>query len=80
MFISQILFICVKDGLPDFSWKIHLVAFEWAASFCSFSIIMIIYSIEFFISALADGLSLGFEWQQVSSSLQETFQYSGRSQ
>ena len=32
--------------------------------------------IEFFTSVLADGFSLEFEWQQVSSSLQ----YSGRPQ
>ena len=30
--------------------------------------------------ALADGFSLEFEWQQVSSSLQDSSQYSGRSQ
>ena len=29
--------------------------------------VIIIYSFEFFTSALADGLSLEFEWQQVSS-------------
>ena len=43
-------------------------------------IIIIIYSLEFFTSALADGLSLEFECQQVSSSLQDSSQYSGRSQ
>ena len=43
-------------------------------------IIIIVYSLEFFTSALADGLSLEFEWQQVSSSLQDSSQYSGRSQ
>ena len=43
-------------------------------------IIIIIYSLEFFTSALADGLSLEFEWQQVSSSLQDFSQYSGLSQ
>ena len=32
-------------------------------------IIIIIYSLEFVTSALADGFSLEFEWQQVSSSL-----------
>ena len=42
--------------------------------------ITIIYSFEFFTSVLADGLSLEFEWQQVSSSLQDSSQYSGRSQ
>ena len=34
---------------------------------------------EFFTSALADGLTLEFERQQVSSSLQGSSQYSGRS-
>ena len=43
-------------------------------------IIIIIYSLEFFTSALADGLSLEVESQQVSSSLQDSSQYSGRSQ
>ena len=33
-----------------------------------------------FTSALADGLSLKFEWYQVSSSLQDSSQYSGLSQ
>ena len=51
---------------------------------CCFSIIIIIiiiiYSLElFFTSAIADGLSQEFEWQQVSSSLQNSL-YSGRSQ
>ena len=35
--------------------------------------------LEFFISVLADGFSLEFEWQQVSSSLQDSSQDSGRS-
>ena len=35
--------------------------------------------LEFFTSALADGLSLEFEWQQVTSSLQDSSQYSDRS-
>ena len=42
-------------------------------------IIIIIYSLEFFTSALADGLSLEFEWHQVSS-LQDSSQYSSRLQ
>ena len=36
--------------------------------------------LEFFTSALADGFSLEFEWNQVSSSLQNSSQYSGRPQ
>ena len=43
-------------------------------------IIIIIYSLEFFTSALADGLSLEIEWQQVSSNLMDSSQYSGQSQ
>ena len=42
-------------------------------------IMIVIYSLEFFTSALADGFSLEFEWQQVSSSLQGSSQYSGHS-
>ena len=42
-------------------------------------IIIIIYSLVF-TSALVDGLPLEIEWQQVSSSLQESSQDSGRSQ
>ena len=43
-------------------------------------IIIIIYSLEFFTSVLADGLSLEFEREEVPSSLQDSSQYSGRSQ
>ena len=42
--------------------------------------IIIIYSLEFSPSAFADGLSLEFEWQQVSSSLRDSSPNSGRSQ
>ena len=41
---------------------------------------VIIYSLAFFISALSDGISLEFDWLQVSSSLQDSSQYSGPSQ
>ena len=48
---------------------------------CPFIIIIIIITpLEFFTSVLADGFSLEFEWQQVSSSLQDSSQYSGRPQ
>ena len=40
-------------------------------------IIIIIYSSEFFTSELVDGLSLKFEWEQVSSSLHDSSQFSG---
>ena len=43
-------------------------------------IITIFTPLEFFTSVLADGFLLEFEWQQVSSSLQDSSQYSGRPQ
>ena len=43
-------------------------------------LLLLLLLLEFFTPALADGLSLEFEWQQVSSSLQDSSQYSGRSQ
>ena len=43
-------------------------------------IIIILLIWEFFPPALADCLPLEFEWQHVSSSLQDSSQYSGRSQ
>ena len=45
----------------------------------TWSVLIFLHYLKLFISALADGLSLEFEWQQVSSSLQESFQYSSRS-
>ena len=46
---------------------------------CFLRIIIIFTHREFFTSAFADGLSLESEWQ-VSSSIQDSSQYSGRSQ
>ena len=51
--------------------------------FCSsyiFLLIIILLLGFFFTKALADGLSLKLQWQQVSSSLQDSSRYSGRSQ
>ena len=44
------------------------------------NIIIIIIILEFFTSVLADGFSLEFEWQQVSSSVLDSSQDSGRPQ
>ena len=41
--------------------------------------IIILLLWEFFTPALADGLSLEFEWQQISASIWNSSQYSGRS-
>ena len=45
------------------------------------SLLLLLFTLlEFFTLVLADGFSLEFEWQQVSSSLQDSSQDSGRSQ
>ena len=59
---------------------ILFICYGSRAYYCSCRIIIIIYSLEFFTSALADGLSLEIEWQQVSPSLQDSSQYSSRLQ
>ena len=43
-------------------------------------LLLLFTPLEFFTSVLADGFSLEFEWQQVSTSLQDSSQYSGRPQ
>ena len=58
----------ISSNVHCFSHPLHII------------IIITIYSLEFFKSALADNLSLKFEWQQVSSSLKDSAQYSGCSQ
>ena len=50
------------------------------ASLIEFGNIIIITPLDFFTSVLVDGFSLEFERQQVSSSHQDSSQYSGRSQ
>ena len=42
-------------------------------------LLLLLFPWKFFISTLADGLSLKFEWQQISSSLHDFSQYSGQS-
>ena len=59
----------------NYNWCRRLVCMYVCMYVCI--IIIIIYSLEFFTSALADGFSLESEWQQVSSSLRDSSQYSG---
>ena len=61
---------------------VHMIKFKFLAQFPvdHFAHIIITTLLEFFTSALADGFSLEFEWQQVSSSFQDSSQYSGRFQ
>ena len=55
-------------------WKVVIIRIV-----CTY-LLLVFTPWEFFISVLADGLSLEFEWEQVSSNLQESSQYSSRSQ
>ena len=63
--------LCV-DVLPLFIWRM-------VSSILQAEQIIIIIIMEFFTSVLTDGFSLEFEWQLVSSSLQDSSQDSGRS-
>ena len=58
----------------------NLFSFKWKGFFVSNIRALLFTPLEFFTSALADDFSLEFEWQQVSSSRQDSSQYSGRSQ
>ena len=53
------------------------IPMSWQYILC---VLLLFTLLEFFTSVLADGLSLEFEWEQVSSSFQNSSQYSGRSQ
>ena len=61
-------------------FEMELVHKRFQIWYSNFIIIIIIISWKFFTSTLADGFSLEFEWKQVSPSLQDYSQYSGRSQ
>ena len=63
-------------SLPSFAIIFWLVS----STFFEFYLQLLLSPLEFFISTSADSLLLEFEWQQVSSSLQDSSQYSGRSQ
>ena len=70
---SFFLLIIIRSGC--------LVEIKW--SVCNSKSLLLLLSftpLEFFTWVLADGFSLEFEWQQVSSSLQDSSQYSGHPQ
>ena len=64
----------------SFLFYIFLQLFFFFFFIITIIIIIILLLWEFFTPALADGFPLEFEWQQVSSSLQDSSQYSGRPQ
>ena len=57
-----------------------IIAYTCVLSNLAIITIIIIFIWEFFTSALADGFPLESEWQQVSSSLQDSSEYSSWSQ
>ena len=68
------------------NWKIFLIekcqdSHNFLKYFCHvLSILDLLFTpLEFLTSVLADGFSLESEWQQVSSSLQDSSQDTGRS-
>ena len=75
--ILQVLFfllIIIRSGL--------LATIRWSVCMSKShrSLLLLFTLLEFFTSVLSDGFSLEFEWQRVSTGLQDSFQYSGRSQ
>ena len=84
--ILQILFlllIIMRSGLlAGIRWSVYMLKSHRSLckSFLLLLLLLLLFTpLEFFISVLADGFSLEFEWQQVSSSLQDSSQDSGRS-
>ena len=71
--MSYLLTICIKNSYEK------RIVFQ-GLLLLLLLLLLLFTPLEFFTSALADGLSLEFERQQVSSCLQDTSQYSGRSQ
>ena len=87
-FMSSLeLFFCQSDSFPYYVTLSSISASTYPTLailqriiIINIIIIIIINSLEFFTSALADGLSLEFEWQQDSSNLRESSRDSGCSQ
>ena len=71
--ISITIFSCSLAFSNSCLFLFSLIFSLWSAG-----TVLLFTPLEFFTSVLADGLSLEFEWQQVSSSLQDSSQYSGR--
>ena len=82
--VSLSFFLCLYLPLsffpPIFSLKIPYSVFSFVFINSFLPSIIIIIIISFFTSANADGFSQEFEWQQVFSSIQDSSQYSDRSQ
>ena len=67
----------IYNSFFQFLSKVQVLVFISILS--SLLFLLLFTPLEFFTSVLADGFSQEFEWQQVSSSLQDSSQDSGRS-
>ena len=74
------LWLEISEQLFFFPFLLPIISYFSVCIYVVEYITIIIYSSEFSPSANADGLSLEFEWQQVSSSLKNSSQYSSRFQ
>ena len=77
--------LSIKEAPTDHDSQIcnlnfMLFVFRLDLIFFIFYLFIIFTPLEFFTSVLADGFSLGSEWERVSSSLQDSSKDSGRSQ
>ena len=79
MFYSFFDFIARSKYLSFFSFSFNSILWFGLQSPQFYKFSLLFTPLEFFTSVLADGFSLAFEWQQVSSSLQDSSQDSGRS-
>ena len=86
MCVCVCVWVCARVS-PQFLYlfytKSNFIDVSLVQTFCELLLLLLLLLFtpwEFFTSLLSDGLSLKFERQQVSSSLQDSSHYSGRSQ
>ena len=80
--VSRTLLSILVDFNNAALWMISTSALisNFSSLFTKTVLSLLFTLLVFFTSVLVDGFSREFEWQQVSSSLKDSSQYSGRSQ
>ena len=69
----------LNEGLENIGLTLAVENLSFFLSFFLSFLLSFVLFWEFFTRVLADSFSMEFEWQQVSSSLQDSSQYSDRS-
>ena len=78
--MSAIIIIIIIIIIIQFYYYYYYYYYYYLIFSFIISLLLLLFTpLEFFTSVLADGFSLEFEWQQDSSSLQDSCQDSGRS-